>query len=196
MRAVRKRDRRHGGRIVNGYAPRRIAGFAIAAAVFLVDQGFKWLVLNPLALRQREVIELLPIFDLRFTQNFGVSLGMFTATSTEMRWILVGVTAVIATIVLAWMLREKALGEIAALGMVLGGALGNIRDRYLYGYVVDYADLHFGEFRPFLIFNIADAAITLGVVIILARSLFLREKRGENEAIDLGPRPAENSDEV
>ena len=74
------------------------------------------------------------------------------------------------------MLREKLLGDILALGMVLGGALGNIRDRFLYGYVIDYADLHIGDFRPFLIFNVADAAITIGVVIILARALFMREK--------------------
>ena len=174
----------------------RIFGLAIAATVFLVDQGFKWLVLNPLALRERQVIELLPFFDLRFTQNFGVSLGMFTATSAEMRWLLVGVTAIIAAVVLVWMLREKAMGEIAALGLVLGGALGNIRDRYLYGYVVDYADLHFGEFRPFLIFNIADAAITIGVVIILARSFFLREKQDDLNDADPGHAPTERTDEA
>ncbi len=174
----------------------RIFGLAIAATVFLVDQGFKWFVLNPLSLREREAIELLPFFDLRFTQNFGVSLGMFTATSAEMRWILVAVTGLIAAIVLIWMLREKALGEIAALGLVLGGALGNIRDRYLYGFVVDYADLHFGEFRPFLIFNIADAAITIGVVIILARSFFLRDKQGEMRDTDEGATPTESKDEA
>jgi signal peptidase II len=55
--------------------------------------------------------------------------------------------------------------------------MGNIYDRWTRGYVIDYADLHFGEFRPFLIFNLADAAITLGVLILLARSLFSREKR-------------------
>jgi signal peptidase II len=66
--------------------------------------------------------------------------------------------------------------------MVLGGALGNIFDRVAYGYVVDYADLHFGEFRPFLIFNLADAAITIGVLLILARSFLSREKRADNPA--------------
>ncbi|MET0587096.1 MAG: signal peptidase II, partial [Novosphingobium sp.] len=57
---------------------------------------------------------------------------------------------------------------------------GNIRDRYAFGFVIDYADLHFGSFRPFLIFNIADAAITIGVLIILARSFLSREKRDGN----------------
>ena len=65
---------------------------------------------------------------------------------------------------------------MSPLGLILGGALGNIVDRYRFGYVVDFADFHIGEFRPFLIFNVADAAITIGVVIILARALFMREK--------------------
>ena len=129
-------------------------------------------------------MELLPIFDLRFTRNFGVSLGMFEATSPEMRWGLVLVTAVIALVVTVWMLREKLLGDILALSLILGGALGNIKDRYELGYVVDFADLHFGDFRPFLIFNVADAAITIGVVIVLARAFFMRDK-DEQEVDDL-----------
>ena len=60
--------------------------------------------------------------------------------------------------------------------IVLGGALGNIVDRARFGYVVDFLDLHIGEFRPFMIFNVADAAITCGVVLLLARSLLLRDK--------------------
>jgi signal peptidase II len=83
---------------------------------------------------------------------------------------------VIATGVLVWMFRERRLADIVALGLVLGGALGNIFDRVVRGYVVDYADLHCGDWRPFLIFNLADAAISCGVVIILARSLFWSDK--------------------
>ena len=154
----------------------RIIGLALAASIFLIDQFIKWLVVEPLQLREKDVIGLLPFFDLRWTQNFGVSLGLFEATSMEMRWILVAVTAGIALVVAIWMLREKELGDILGLGMIIGGALGNIRDRYNLGYVIDYADLHFGDFRPFLIFNVADAAITIGVVIILARSFFFSEK--------------------
>ncbi len=153
-------------------------GGAIAGLVFLIDQFVKYLMQDVLLLRHQpgQVIELLPFFDLRWTQNFGVSLGMLTAESPEMRWGLVVLTGAIAIFVAIWMLREKALGDMAALALILGGALGNIRDRISYGYVIDYADFHIGEFRPFLVFNIADAAITIGVVIILARSLLSREK--------------------
>ena len=154
----------------------RLIGFATAIVLFVLDQAMKVYVTETLAMERREVVELLPFFDFRLTYNFGISLGMFQADSMEMRWILVGVTSLIALVVTVWMLREKALGEIAGLALILGGALGNIRDRYEYGYVIDYADLHFGEFRPFLIFNIADAAITIGVLIILARAFFVRDK--------------------
>ncbi|EDL49887.1 signal peptidase II [Erythrobacter sp. SD-21] len=162
----------------------RLIGVVIAFAIYAVDQWVKWLMVAPLQLRQVRVIELLPFFDLRWTQNFGVSMGMFEADSFESRWILVGVTALIALVVTIWMFREKAFGDILGLSMILGGALGNIKDRYELGYVIDYADLHFGDFRPFLIFNVADAAITIGVLIILARAFFMRDKE-EDEVDDL-----------
>lgn len=172
---------------------RRLIGIALAAAIFLVDQRVKSLVMGPWRLPDVSHIEILPFFDLRFTQNFGVSLGMLTADSPEMRWGLVAMTAAIALGVLVWMLREKAMGDILALAMVLGGAIGNIRDRATRGYVIDYADLHFGDFRPFLIFNIADAAITIGVLIILARSLLSREKPDASEGAPDDGKPAPES---
>ncbi len=168
----------------------RVIGLVLAALIAGVDLFVKWYVTAQLNLRQVKNIELLPFFDLTYTENRGISLGMFQATSMEMRWILVLVTALIGVVVLVWMLREKLLGDIVGLAMILGGAIGNIYDRYTLGYVIDYADLHIGDFRPFLIFNIADAAITIGVVIILARSLFLSEKDCTNLDADI------NSDNV
>lgn len=161
----------------------RLIGLAIAALVALVDQATKLYVVGPLALREVGHIDLLPFFDLTYTENRGVSLGMFEASNMETRWLLVLVTAGIALVVLVWMMRESKLGEIAGLALILGGALGNIKDRYELGYVIDFADFHIGTFRPFLIFNIADAAITIGVVIILARSLLVRDK-GDTQAGD------------
>lgn len=158
----------------------RLIGLAIAAFVAVIDQAVKMYVVGPLDLRRVGHIDLLPFFDLTYMENRGVSLGMFQATDMETRWLLVAVTAGIALVVLIWMMRERLLGEIIGLALILGGALGNIRDRYELGYVIDYADFHIGTFRPFLIFNIADAAITIGVVIILARSLLLRDKADTN----------------
>lgn len=155
----------------------RLLGLGLAAVIFAADQWIKWLVRVPLQLRQVGAIDLIPFFRLTWAENYGVSLGMLTADSMEMRWLLVALTAGIALVVLVWLLREKAAPEVVAMGLVLGGALGNIRDRMVHGYVVDYADLHIGDWRPFLIFNLADAAITIGVLIILARSFLSREKQ-------------------
>lgn len=155
---------------------RRALGLALAASVFAIDRGFKHFVTYDLELQRIGVVKLLPFFDLRWTENYGVSLGMFSATSTEMKLGLIAMTGLISVGVLVWMMREKVFADIVGLAMVLGGALGNIFDRATRGFVIDYADLHFGDYRPFLIFNIADAAITIGVLILLARSLLLREK--------------------
>lgn len=171
-----------GGCVSAGWASvgkRRVAGLLVALAVFLLDRGVKSYLLNGLKLWRVDAIDITPWFSLRYAQNFGVSFSMLTANSTEMRWLLVALTAAIAAGVLFWMMREKAMAEIAALGLVLGGALGNICDRAFNGHVIDYADFHIGSFRPFAIFNLADAAISIGVVIILARSFLSREKRGE-----------------
>ena len=94
---------------------------------------------------------------------------------------LVAVTAAIAIGVAVWIGREKRRGDQLALGMVLGGAIGNILDRSRFGYVVDFADLHFGDFRPFLVFNVGDAAISIGVVILLLRAFLLRPERPEEK---------------
>ena len=155
-------------------------GFGIAALVFFLEQITKWIVLGPLDLRNVGLIELLPFFDLRYTENHGISLGLFQATSDAMRWMLVALTLGIAGGVAWWITREEKAGDQIALGMVLGGALGNILDRVRHGYVVDFADLHFGEFRPFFIFNVADAAISIGVVILLLRAFLVKERPKEN----------------
>lgn len=154
----------------------QIEGVALALVIFVIDRAVKALMVGPLALRERGVIDLLPMFDLRYAENYGVSFGMFSATSLEMRLGLIALTALIATGVFIWMLRETARGDIQGLGLVLGGAIGNIYDRLSFGYVIDYADLHVGEWRPFQIFNLADVAITFGVLILLARSFKSREK--------------------
>lgn len=152
-------------------------GFLIAFVIFVADQVMKAFVVGPLGLDQIGLShEVLSFFDLRFVPNVGISLGLLPADGPVMRWALVVLTGGIAVGVGVWMTRETVKGDLIALGLVLGGAIGNILDRIRFGYVVDYADLHFGEWRPFLVFNVADAAITIGVVILLIRALLVRDK--------------------
>ena len=154
----------------------RITGLILAAFIFVSDQIVKYWVLTTLDLRNRGQVEVIGIFNFTYVENHGVSLGMLTADSAMERWLLVAMTGAISIGVLVWLWREKNRQDVLALGLILGGALGNIVDRARFGYVVDYADLHFGDIRPFLVFNVADAAITIGVVILLMRALLVREK--------------------
>ena len=152
-------------------------GFAIALAIFVADQLTKAIVAGPLQLQVVRQINVMPIFDLTWTENYGISLGLLNASSETGRWLLVALTSAIAIGVAYWIGREKARWDKAALGMILGGALGNILDRTRHGYVVDFADQHFGGFRPFLVFNVGDAAISIGVVILLVRAFLVRNEQ-------------------
>jgi signal peptidase II len=159
-------------------------GFAVALIVFALDQLVKWVVTGPLGIGHiGDQLVIMPFFNFTYTENNGISLGLFNATTAIGRWMLVAVTSAIAVAVAVWIGREKGRIDQIALGMVLGGALGNILDRVRHGYVTDFADLHFGEWRPFLIFNVGDAAISVAVVILLLRA-FLNRKEGPKETIE------------
>ena len=156
---------------------RSVTGFVTAAIIFAVDQAAKYGITEVMDLDRLGTVRVItPFFQLRFVPNMGVSLGLLQAGSDVMRWGLVVLTGVVAAGVLFWMLRERNGGDLFGLGLVLGGAVGNIIDRVRFGYVVDWVDLHFGDWRPFLVFNLADAAITIGVLILLARALLVRDK--------------------
>ncbi|MEO7601923.1 MAG: signal peptidase II [Sphingomicrobium sp.] len=164
-------------------------GFAVAALVFILDQLTKWVVTGPLGINAiGDQLEIIPIFNLTYTENFGISLGLFQANSALGQWLLIAVTGAIAAGVAYWIGREKQRFDQVALGMVLGGALGNILDLARFGHVVDFADLHFGDFRPFLIFNVADAAISIAVVIMLLRAFLPGKDADEIRAKGQEPR--------
>ncbi|MBX9859362.1 MAG: signal peptidase II, partial [Sphingomonas sp.] len=168
-----------------------VFGLLTAAIAFAFDQLTKWYVTGPLALNSEGLParEILPIFKVQYVENHGISLSLLRADSgianwllnhfsqclpadtaigfacreSVVRWALVAMTGAIAASILVWMAREPKRGDQIALGLVLGGALGNIFDRARLGYVVDFANLHFGDWSPFLVFNLGDAAITVGV---------------------------------
>jgi signal peptidase II len=165
---------------MNTHPKFRLQGIMLASLVFIADQIVKYAMLGPLQLQSRGVIHIISFFDFRYAENRGVSMSFLTADSDGERWALVALTAVIAAGVAIWMWREKLRGDVLALSLVLGGALGNIADRVRYGYVVDYADLHFGAFRPFYIFNLADACISMGVLILLARAFVISNKASDS----------------
>lgn len=159
----------------------RFSGLVTAAAVLAADQLSKWAINHSLDLPNRGPVDLLPIFRLIWVENRGVSMGLLVAGSDLERWVLAGFTALIALGVAIWLWREKSRVEALALGAILGGAVGNIADRARLGYVADFLNLHFGAWSPFLVFNVADAAISIGVVLLALRALFARESRPSSE---------------
>ena len=173
---------------------------AAALAVFAVDQALKYWITGVLDLDDlagtRQVTS---FFQFTFLPNCGISLGLL-GNHSDTLWVRVALTLVtsgIALAVLVWLWRERSAADRLALGCIFGGALGNIVDRVVPapmlgkvtsgavqypGCVIDFADLHFGEWRPFLIFNVADAAITVGVLVLLVRALLGRDKRPAQES--------------
>ena len=152
-----------------------LTAYAIAAAVIVLDQLVKFWVLNLVQLQERGPVPVLPIFQLTMVWNPGVSFGLLRADTPAGRWILVGfATAVVAG--LAWWARRIARPLTAvALGLVMGGAIGNnLIDRVRFGAVADFLDFH-GLYFPW-VFNVADSAITVGVVLLLLDSFLPARK--------------------
>ena len=163
--------------------PRRL-GLRVALFVLMLDQITKWFVIYRLQLPMQDSVEILPIFRLIWVENHGVSMGFLTAGSDLERWLLTLATAAIAVVVGVWLWREKKGGDVVALGLVLGGAIGNIVDRVRLGYVQDFLNLHFGAWSPFYVFNIADAGISIGVALLVLRAFVIRDATPSEKSND------------
>ena len=163
----------------------RAQALVLSFLIFVFDQAVKWVVTYPLNLKGQPewTIKIFDFFNLRWVENNGVSLGLLSASNFWGRWLLVLLTGGIAVFVALWLWKERKRTDSVALALVLGGALGNIVDRVRLGYVVDYADLHFGEWRPFLVFNVGDAAITIGVLLLLVRALLMRDGKASKKEV-------------
>ena len=147
----------------------RIWGLVLAVVVLVLDQITKLWALD--ALRNPPVrIEVLPFWDMVLVWNRGVSFGLFGDGALS-PLVLAAITGAIALGVAVWLVLARSWWTVIAAGLILGGAIGNIIDRLVYGAVVDFIDWHaYGYHWP--VFNIADAGITLGVGVLIAESLF------------------------
>lgn len=149
-----------------------LTAYAVAIVAIILDQLTKFWVVEGLGMRLGQTIELSPIFDLTYTLNTGVSFGMFSGG--EARWILAGFSILVACGMIWWALRAPRMLFAVALGLIIGGALGNVIDRVIVGAVIDFLDFS-GLGFPW-IFNIADSAISVGVGLLILDS-FLSERQ-------------------
>jgi signal peptidase II len=141
-------------------------GLAIAAAILIADQATKYLVLHALDLRPGQSLTLLPFLDLVLTFNTGISYGLWPQSSEFGRNFLIVLSLGATAFFLFWLARTASRLVAAALGLLIGGAIGNAVDRALYGAVVDFISLHAWGWRWY-VFNVADSAIVAGVLGLL-----------------------------
>lgn len=144
--------------------------YILAALVFVLDQLSKLWVVNGLELERLGSVPLIPSLSLTWVENTGVAMGMLEAGGEDIaRWGLVVLTAAIALAIIWWINSERDDVDLAAMGLILGGAIGNIVDRARLGYVIDFVHFYIGDWS-FYVFNIADAGISVGVAVLLLRA--------------------------
>ncbi len=149
---------------------RLLIGGGAALAALILDQLSKSAILY-WVMQPPRIIEITPFFNLVLGWNRGVSFGMFNTASPMGPFILSGIAAVIVSVLAVWLWRSDTRWTALSLGLVIGGAVGNVVDRLNYGAVVDFLDFHaFGYHWP--AFNVADSAIVVGAAMLILESLF------------------------
>ncbi|HYC67602.1 signal peptidase II [Brevundimonas sp.] len=146
-----------------------LAAYGIAIFVIVFDQLTKAWVLSGLDLRELGRVPVLPpIFNLTWVENRGVSFGLFGDGSA--RWMLSAFSLAVAGVLGWWALKADRRLLISSVGLIMGGAIGNVIDRIRFGFVVDFLDFSGTGFFPW-VFNVADSAITVGVILLILDSL-------------------------
>jgi signal peptidase II len=149
-------------------------GLAVAAAALALDQASKFYFYDLLVADGQRAIEVLPFFNLVTVWNYGISFGMFNNGSASGSIVFVGLALAIVVALLLWLRSATSPLVAAALGLVIGGAIGNVIDRLRFGAVFDFLDFHVAGWH-WPAFNVADSAICFGVVLLCIDALFLTQ---------------------
>ena len=156
--------------------------FVLSFVTIIADQVSKLLVIENLSLYQR--IPLMPVLDLVRLHNTGAAFSFLADASGWQNWFFTGVALIVSLVIIWWLMTLPRRGRIvlaSGLALVLGGAIGNVIDRSLYGYVVDFILFYYNSWS-YPAFNIADSAITVGVGLILFDGVFLERRRSREES--------------
>jgi signal peptidase II len=145
-------------------------GIIAAIVTLIADQAVKLWLLNVFDLARLGTVRVLPFFDLVLAWNIGISFGWLQNDSPTAQIALMAVKAVAVVLLAVWMAKSQTRLATSALGLIIGGAIGNAIDRFAYGAVVDFALLHAeigGKVYNWYVFNLADVAIVAGVAALL-----------------------------
>jgi signal peptidase II len=156
---------------------------AIAAAILIFDQASKWIILHAV-MQPPRIIEVTGFFNIVLTHNPGVSFGMFQSDAAWQPFVLIAINLGVSIGLLVWLYRQCEGLMPYAVGLVVGGALGNAIDRFHQPGVVDFLDFHLAGWH-WPAFNVADSAIFCGVALLVADGLFLPGRKG-NKGAGLG----------
>lgn len=154
-------------------------GLLLAVIALVVDQATKWWIVFDI-MRPPHVIPVFPFFNIVLGWNRGVSFGMFSSDSPFSQWLLIGLALAVVAVLLVWMKRAENRLVAVALGLIVGGAIGNVVDRIHFGAVVDFLDFFIGE-SHWPAFNLADTGITVGAVILVLDSWFARAELDDKD---------------
>lgn len=155
----------------------------LSALILIADLATKFVVSQMLVYNQPFTI--LPVFDLRLLHNTGAAFSFLASSGGWQRWLFASIALVVSVLILYWMRETPKSAKWLAAGyaLILGGALGNLFDRIVHGYVVDFISVHYAGWY-FPAFNIADSAITIGAACLIIDMLFLakgREVKNQDE---------------
>ena len=155
--------------------PRLRPGIIAAIAALALDQASKLWLLDVFDIAHRGAVSVTSFFTLELAWNVGISFGWFQSDSPTAQIALMLVKATAVIVLSIWMARSQTLLATLALGLIIGGAIGNAIDRFTYGAVLDFALLHVeiaGKTWNWYVFNLADVAIVAGVAALLYDSFF------------------------
>lgn len=145
-------------------------GLTAATLLLIVDQISKWIILTQ-AMSPPRVIEVTGFFNLVLAWNRGVSFSLFASDAAFMPYILSAIALLVTVGLFFWLRRQQNRLAALAIGLVMGGAVGNVIDRLRFGAVVDFLDFHLSGYH-WPAFNLADSGITIGVILLLLESFF------------------------
>lgn len=150
-----------------------ITALLIAVVIIMFDQLSKWAILEHVLSPERPGIEITSFFNIVMVWNYGVSFGLFAGHRKPL--ILTAISLAIVLVLLIWLARNHDRLTAWAIGIVIGGAIGNVIDRLRFGAVADFLDFHIGTYH-WPAFNIADSAIFIGVVLLVLSGMFKGDK--------------------
>jgi len=153
-------------------------GLAVAGLVIVLDQATKWWIVEAV-MQPPRMIPVTSFFNLVMYRNPGISFGLFGGGSALDSWVFIGLAVAIAGGLLIWLAKAPRRWLAAGIGLLIGGAIGNVVDRIRFGAVTDFLDFHLAGYH-WPAFNLADSAITVGVALLFADALFRRRQSHKN----------------